>query len=117
MRDAPQLAKELATLDTLSDGRLIVGVGVGDIEDISEYENLGKGDRFKVRGRYLDESIALWRHLWGGRTEPFIGQSLPTRACSITFTRWRARLKSSAKISSSTVPAWRTHGAAKFPDA
>lgn len=74
MRDAPQTAKELATLDTLTNGRLIVGVGVGDIEDISEYNNLGKGDRFKVRGRYLDESIALWRHLWSGRTTPFEGQ-------------------------------------------
>lgn len=74
MRDAPQLGKELATLDTLSGGRVVVGVGVGDIEDISEYANLGKADRFTVRGRYLDESIALWRHLWGGRTEPFLGE-------------------------------------------
>jgi probable F420-dependent oxidoreductase len=74
MRDAPQLAKEIATLDTLTGGRVVVGVGVGDIEDISEYNNLGKGDRFKVRGRYLDESIALMRHLWSGRTEPFIGE-------------------------------------------
>ncbi len=74
MRDAPQFAKEIATLDTLTGGRVLVGVGVGDIEDISEYQNLGKGDRFKVRGRYLDESIALMRHLWGGRTEPFEGE-------------------------------------------
>lgn len=74
MRDAPQFAKEIATLDTLTGGRVVVGVGVGDIEDISEYQNLGKGDRFKVRGRYLDESIALMRHLWSGRTEPFEGE-------------------------------------------
>ena len=74
MRDAPQLAKEIASLDTLTNGRVVVGVGVGDVEDISEYENLGKGDRFTVRGRYLDESIALMRHLWGGHTEPFEGR-------------------------------------------
>lgn len=74
MRDAPQLAKELATLDTLSGGRVVVGVGVGDIEDLSEFRNLGKEARFRVRGRYLDESIALWRHLWGGRTDPFRGE-------------------------------------------
>lgn len=74
MRDAPQLAKELATLDTLTKGRLVVGVGVGDPEDQLEYENLGKGDRFRVRGAYLDETIALWRHLWSGRTDPFEGR-------------------------------------------
>jgi alkanesulfonate monooxygenase SsuD/methylene tetrahydromethanopterin reductase-like flavin-dependent oxidoreductase (luciferase family) len=74
MRDAVQLAKELATLDILSDGRLMVGVGVGDVEDFGEYANLGKADRFRVRGAYLDETIALWRHLWAGRTDPFIGR-------------------------------------------
>jgi probable F420-dependent oxidoreductase len=73
MRDAPQLAKELATLDILSEGRLIVGVGASDRGDLQEYRNLGKEDRFDVRGAYLDESIALWRHLWGGATEPFHG--------------------------------------------
>jgi alkanesulfonate monooxygenase SsuD/methylene tetrahydromethanopterin reductase-like flavin-dependent oxidoreductase (luciferase family) len=93
MRDAPQFAKEIATLDTLTGGRVVVGVGVGDIEDISEYQNLGKADRFKVRGRYLDESIALMRHLWSGATEPFIGEfhqltdftfrPLPPRGASI----------------------------------
>jgi alkanesulfonate monooxygenase SsuD/methylene tetrahydromethanopterin reductase-like flavin-dependent oxidoreductase (luciferase family) len=74
MRDAVQLAKEFATLDLLSGGRLVVGVGVGDEGDLSEYTNLGKADRFRVRGAYLDETIALWRHLWSGRTEPFEGR-------------------------------------------
>lgn len=74
MRDAVQLAKELATLDVLTGGRLIVGVGVGDEEDLGEYANLGKSDRFRVRGAYLDEAIAVWRHLWSGRQEPFEGR-------------------------------------------
>jgi alkanesulfonate monooxygenase SsuD/methylene tetrahydromethanopterin reductase-like flavin-dependent oxidoreductase (luciferase family) len=74
MRDAPQLAKELATIDVLSGGRLIVGVGVGDRMDEPEWANLGKLDRMGVRGAYLDETIALWRHLWSGRTEPFSGR-------------------------------------------
>lgn len=74
MRDAVQLAKELATLDLLAGGRLLVGVGVGDELDRGEYENLGKGDRFRVRGAYLDETIELWRHLWAGGGEPFQGR-------------------------------------------
>jgi alkanesulfonate monooxygenase SsuD/methylene tetrahydromethanopterin reductase-like flavin-dependent oxidoreductase (luciferase family) len=74
MRDAPLLAKEISTLDTLTGGRVIAGVGVGDEEDYGEYENLGKADRFRRRGAYLEETIALWRHLWSGRTDPFVGE-------------------------------------------
>jgi probable F420-dependent oxidoreductase len=76
MRDAPQLAKELATIDVLSGGRLTVGVGVGDVADLPEWSNLGKADRMQVRGAYLDETIALWRHLWGGGLERFDGRFL-----------------------------------------
>jgi alkanesulfonate monooxygenase SsuD/methylene tetrahydromethanopterin reductase-like flavin-dependent oxidoreductase (luciferase family) len=74
MRDAPMLAKELATIDVLLGGRLIVGVGVSDTGDLPEYTNMGKADRFTGRGAYVDESIRLWRHLWSGSTEPFDGQ-------------------------------------------
>ena len=66
------LAKELATLDSLSGGRLIAGVGVGWSKD--EFANLGIADRYHVRGAYLDETIELWRHLWSGSTEPFHGR-------------------------------------------
>jgi probable F420-dependent oxidoreductase len=72
MRNAVVLAKELATLDVLSDGRLAVGVGVGWLEP--EFANVGVADRFHVRGAYLDESIRLWRHLWSGSSEPFEGR-------------------------------------------
>ena len=70
-RDAVVLAKELATLDDLSGGRVIAGVGVGWNE--AEFANLGKSERFHRRGAYLDETIALWRHLWSGATDPFDG--------------------------------------------
>jgi len=71
-RNAVVLAKELATLDALSGGRVIAGVGVG--WNAREFGNLGVADRFAVRGAYLDETIALWRHLWSGSTEPFRGR-------------------------------------------
>jgi alkanesulfonate monooxygenase SsuD/methylene tetrahydromethanopterin reductase-like flavin-dependent oxidoreductase (luciferase family) len=74
IRDAPLLAKQLATIDVLTGGRLVVGVGSSEKHDLPEYENLGKADRFATRGAYLDETIALWRHLWSGNTEPFEGE-------------------------------------------
>jgi probable F420-dependent oxidoreductase len=71
-RNAIVLAKELASLDAMSGGRVIAGVGVG--WDEQEFANLGVADRFHVRGAYLDETIRLWRHLWSGSTEPFHGR-------------------------------------------
>ena len=70
-RNAVLLAKEFATLDVLSGGRVTAGVGVGWNE--VEFANLGAADRFHRRGAYLDETIRLWRHLWSGSTEPFQG--------------------------------------------
>jgi probable F420-dependent oxidoreductase len=71
-RNAIILAKELATLDDLSGGRLRVGVGAGGVAE--EFRNLGEGARYHVRGAYLDETIRLWRHLWAGSHEPFQGE-------------------------------------------
>ena len=71
MRNAVVLAKELATLDSLTGGRVLAGVGVGWNE--AEFANVGVADRFHVRGAYLDETIRLWRHLWSGSAEPFHG--------------------------------------------
>ena len=71
-RNAVVLAKELATLDALSGGRVIAGVGVG--WNAKEFGNLGMADRFASRGTYLSETIALWRHVWSGSTEPFRGK-------------------------------------------
>ena len=71
-RNAVVLAKELATLDSLSGGRAVAGVGIG--WNTTEFDNLGMADRFHVRGAYLDETIRLWRHLWSGATEPFHGR-------------------------------------------
>ena len=72
MRNAVIIGKELATIDAFSRGRLIAGVGVGWSE--REFGNVGSIDRFNVRGAYTEETIALWRHLWSGSTEPFEGR-------------------------------------------
>ncbi len=72
MRNAVVLAKELATIDALSRGRLIVGVGVGWSE--VEFRYVGVEDRFGARGAYTEEAVRLFRHLWSGSTEPFHGR-------------------------------------------
>src|SRR6267154_3154220 len=72
MRNAVLLVKQLATVDALSNGRLIAGFGVGWSAD--EFANVGVTDRFHDRGAYTDETIALCRHLWSGSTEPFNGR-------------------------------------------
>ena len=71
-RNAVIMAKELATLDSLSGGRVTAGVGIG--WNATEFGNIGVADRFGVRGAYLDETIRLWRHLWSGSSEPFRGR-------------------------------------------
>jgi probable F420-dependent oxidoreductase len=70
-RNGIVLAKELATLDRLCHGRLIVGVGAGWSK--AEFQMLGAGDRFHHRGAYLDETLRLWQHLWTVPDTPFQG--------------------------------------------
>ncbi len=79
-RNGIVLAKELATLDHLAKGRLIVGVGAGWNAD--EFAMLGYADRFHRRGAFLDETIEVWRHLWTTPEQPFSGTfyDLPTVA-------------------------------------
>lgn len=60
MRHPVPLAKELATLQNLSQGRLILGAGVGWMKP--EFAALGMP--FGERGRRMDEGIALMRALW-----------------------------------------------------
>lgn len=74
-RNAIILARELASLDSLSGGRVIAGLGVG--WNRKEFANLGVAERFHQRGAYLNETIALWRHLWSGSSEPFAGRFHP----------------------------------------
>jgi probable F420-dependent oxidoreductase len=54
------LARRLVTIDQISGGRLILGVGLGASE--REYDNLGIP--FKQRGSRLDESLDLLKRLW-----------------------------------------------------
>jgi probable F420-dependent oxidoreductase len=71
-RNAVVVAKEIASLDALSGGRVIAGIAVGWSE--TEFANLAVSERFAVRGAYVEESVALWRHLWAGAGAPVAGR-------------------------------------------
>jgi probable F420-dependent oxidoreductase len=64
-----RLAKTAATLDVLSGGRLVLGVGVGSIEN----ETLAMGSPFAERGALSDEAIAVMRTLWTEEDPSFDG--------------------------------------------
>jgi probable F420-dependent oxidoreductase len=61
-RNPVVLAKELATLDRLSDGRMLLGIGVGWLEE--EFDAIGVP--FRERGRRTDDAVAAMRSLWTG---------------------------------------------------
>src|SRR6202045_2206072 len=67
------LAKELATLQNLSQGRLILGAGVGWME--AEFNALGVP--FKERGRRTDEGIRMMRAVWSDDPVSFEARWIP----------------------------------------
>jgi probable F420-dependent oxidoreductase len=64
------VAKQVSTLDTLSGGRVRLGVGVG--WQAAEYEALG--EEFGNRGQRMDEAIVLLRHCWRDSQVQFDGE-------------------------------------------
>jgi probable F420-dependent oxidoreductase len=61
-RNPVHLAKELATVDRISHGRIILGIGVGWMAE--EFEALGIGDMYKNRGSVTDEWMSVCVNLW-----------------------------------------------------
>ena len=62
MRNAGILAKQAATLDALSGGRLTLGLGVGQREDDFRAAPAALGGR----GRRFEEQLALMKKIWSG---------------------------------------------------
>jgi len=63
-----KLARETVTLDRLSGGRLLLGVGLGGFQS-EEFEAFGEEGDPKVRAAKLDEGLEVLTGLWSG--EPF----------------------------------------------
>lgn len=62
LREPHVLAKQIATLDSLSNGRVIIGVGIG--WNKKEFDLLGHD--FKNRTKTIEENIDIMRKMWAG---------------------------------------------------
>lgn len=70
LRHPITLAKDLATLDMMSNGRLTVMPGVSWHDE--EYRSLQVD--FATRGRQLDEHLAIWKTLWEDTPAAYDGE-------------------------------------------
>ncbi len=64
-----EIAKRYGTLDRISGGRLMLGIGVGSLEE--EFELLGA--EFAGRGAIADDALAALRACWGQREPEYHG--------------------------------------------
>lgn len=80
MRNPVVAAKQLATIDALSGGRVLLAIGAG----WNEKEFSFVGSDFHDRGRRVNESIRLIRSLWRGETS-FESRWLPQRFQDAVF--------------------------------
>ncbi len=100
MRNPVLFAKQAATIDAASGGRMIVGVGVGWNEP--EYKNLSAN--FKNRGKRLDEDIALLRALWSSERADFHGKY--TQVTDAIFAPLPVRQSIPIWVGGNNAPSW-----------
>ncbi len=63
LRNTSVLAKQAASLDVLSNGRLTLGLGVGIREDDFRAASVS----YHTRGKLYEQQLALMAHLWSGQ--------------------------------------------------
>jgi probable F420-dependent oxidoreductase len=79
LRNPLVLAKELATLDYLSGGRMMLGAGIGWLEE--EFDALGVP--FAGRGKRTEEAIEAMRALWSEERASFTGSTTSFSQCCL----------------------------------
>jgi alkanesulfonate monooxygenase SsuD/methylene tetrahydromethanopterin reductase-like flavin-dependent oxidoreductase (luciferase family) len=68
-----KMARETVTLDHVSQGRLIFGVGAGDGSDRG-FTDFGEESDARKRANLLDESLAILQGLWSGQSFSYSGE-------------------------------------------
>ncbi|GAA1850379.1 LLM class flavin-dependent oxidoreductase [Microlunatus capsulatus] len=83
-RRRPQvLARQAASLDRLSGGRLVLGFGLGDDGRVGELSRFGEETDAKARAAMLDEGLGVLRGLLSGEPVDHDGPHAPARG--VTF--------------------------------
>ena len=82
LRNPIEVAKQAATLATLSKGRFLLGVGSGWMKE--EFDAYGVD--FKTRGRRMDEMVDVMRRLWRGKVVEHRGEFFDFPAMTVSPT-------------------------------
>jgi alkanesulfonate monooxygenase SsuD/methylene tetrahydromethanopterin reductase-like flavin-dependent oxidoreductase (luciferase family) len=69
-----KVASEAVAIDHLSNGRLILGVGIGDTSLDVSFTHFGEITDAKQRGKMLDEALTVLTGLWRGKPFQFDGE-------------------------------------------
>ncbi len=69
-----KLAREVATLDLLSGGRMVLPVGLGAAGDDAGFREVGEEMGMRARAELLDETLAILDGLWRGEPFSFTGK-------------------------------------------
>lgn len=77
-RRPTKLAREILTLDQLSNGRFVFGAGNGSFP--SEFDDLGDPSDLRIRAEMLDEGLELLQALWSGAPVDFNGTHYQAKA-------------------------------------
>lgn len=73
-RRPAKVARETASLDLLSQGRLILGVGIGGDRFGREFSAFGDETEDRARGAMLDEQLLILQAAWSGEAVHHVGE-------------------------------------------
>jgi alkanesulfonate monooxygenase SsuD/methylene tetrahydromethanopterin reductase-like flavin-dependent oxidoreductase (luciferase family) len=74
-----KLSREIVTLDHLSGGRMVLGLGVGG-DRLGEMDGFGEQTDIRVRAEMLDEGLELLEELWSGEPVDHAGEHYQAHA-------------------------------------
>lgn len=83
-----RVAQEVATLDRLSHGRAVLGVGLGDRNDPT-FERLGEATDLRTRAAMTDEGLEIIATLWQGEPLHYQGRHFRVHGVAMRLTPLR----------------------------